>query len=319
MRPDSGFYPHAIVAVCRRIKVRFSITVRLHQSLRGIIEAIPADQLRPIPYWMDGAADVAEISYTSFKNEPGAAPEMLVVRRVKPTPDSQLALFARYSYRAFITDWEGDTLDLEAGDCRHTEIENAIRDLKHGVVLNHLPSGYFAATPELVEGCLLAVQIVAHTLVRWTGRIARDEPLATTKTLRGRFFSLAGHLTARHAGSPCTSPRVYLGKPGSVAPWRSFVPCHYRADGAVGVWPVPQASLLSGIHAPRWDHGGSRCHPLRRFLTLLHCGLPSNSAAHVCYNLHPARSLGTRALRWFSLATQHRLASLALSLRWIRV
>ena len=43
VRADSGFYTHAIVAVCRRMKVRFSITVRQHHSVRNIIEAIPED------------------------------------------------------------------------------------------------------------------------------------------------------------------------------------------------------------------------------------------------------------------------------------
>ena len=38
----------------------------------------------------------------------------LIVRRVKPTPGSQLALFTTYSYHAFITDRDGDTLELEA-------------------------------------------------------------------------------------------------------------------------------------------------------------------------------------------------------------
>ena len=33
------------------------------------------------------------------------------VRRVKPTPGSQLALFATYSYHGFITDREGETPD----------------------------------------------------------------------------------------------------------------------------------------------------------------------------------------------------------------
>ena len=65
----------------------------------------------------------------------------LIVRRVKPTPGSQLALFANYSYHAFITDRDGETLELEADHRRHAEIENAIRDLKYGVGLNHLPSG----------------------------------------------------------------------------------------------------------------------------------------------------------------------------------
>ena len=53
---------------------------------------------------MDGAADVAETTYTPFQTKPDAAPVRLIVRRVKPTPGSQLALFARYSYHAFITD-----------------------------------------------------------------------------------------------------------------------------------------------------------------------------------------------------------------------
>ena len=56
----SGFYTHAVVAVCRRINVRYSITIRLHKSLHNLIEAIPEDAWTPIPYWMDGAADVAE-------------------------------------------------------------------------------------------------------------------------------------------------------------------------------------------------------------------------------------------------------------------
>ena len=47
-------------------------------------------------------------------DKPDAAPVRLIVRRVKPTPGSQLALFARYSYHAFITDRDGETLELEA-------------------------------------------------------------------------------------------------------------------------------------------------------------------------------------------------------------
>ena len=82
---------------------------------------------------------------TPFQNEPDAAPVRLIVRRVRPTPGSQLALFATYSYHGFITDRYGETLELEADHRRHAEIENAIRDLKYGVGLNHLPWGRFAA------------------------------------------------------------------------------------------------------------------------------------------------------------------------------
>ena len=190
VRADSGFYTHSIVAVCRKMGVRFSITVRQHRSLRNLIEAIPEREWRPIPYWMEGAAAVAEAEYTPFQGEPGAATVRLIVRRVKPTPGSQLALFAKYSYHACITDRQGDILELEADHRRHAEIENAIRDLKYGVGLNHLPSGRFAA-----NAAWLAVQVMAHNLARWTARIALAEPTATTKTIRRRFFSLAGRIT----------------------------------------------------------------------------------------------------------------------------
>ena len=190
VRADSGFYTHAMVAACRRMDVRFSITIRQHKSLHNLIETIPEAAWTPIPYWMDGAAAVAETAYTPFQTEPDAAPVRLIVRRVQSTPGSQLALFATYSYHGFITDRDGETLELEADHRRHAEIENAIRDLKYGVGLNHLPSGRFAA-----NGAWLAVQVLAHNLARWPARIGLGEQIVTTKTLRRRFFVLAGRLT----------------------------------------------------------------------------------------------------------------------------
>ena len=68
----------------------------------------------------------------------------------------------------------------------------AIRDLKHGAGLNHLPSGRFPA-----NAAWLAVQVMAHNLARWTVRIGLDEGVVTTKTLRRRLFSLAGRVTRK--------------------------------------------------------------------------------------------------------------------------
>ena len=132
---------------------------------------------------------MAETTYTSFVDQKDAEPVRLIVRRVKPTPGSQLALLTLYDY-AFITDRDGEMLELEADHRRHAEIENAIRDLKYGVGLNHLPSGKFAA-----NGAWLAVQVIAHNLPRWTARIGLGEGIVTTKTLRRRLFGLVGRLT----------------------------------------------------------------------------------------------------------------------------
>ena len=128
MRADSGFHTHAIVAVCRKMKVRSSIAVRQHAQLRNLIEAIPEAESTPIPCWMEDIAHMAETTYVPFAIEPDASPVRLIVRRVKPTPDSQLVLFTTYSYQACITDRDGDTLELEADHQRHAVTENAIRD-----------------------------------------------------------------------------------------------------------------------------------------------------------------------------------------------
>ena len=209
LRADSGFYTHGVVSVCRKMDVRFSITIRQHKSLHNLIEAIPEDAWTPIPYWMDGAADVAETTCTPFQAEADAAPVRLIVRRVKPMPGSQLALFARYSYHAFITDRDGETLELEADHRRHAEVENAIRDLKYGVGLNHMPSARFAA-----NGAWLAVQVMAHNLARWTARnwSGRGDPDHQDPQATGLRSGGADHPLGAppHFASP---PALALGNP----------------------------------------------------------------------------------------------------------
>ena len=73
VRADSGFYTHAVVALCRQLDVRFSITIRQHASLRNLIDAIPEEDWMPIPYWMEGAADVDEPHLHSLPGTAGAA------------------------------------------------------------------------------------------------------------------------------------------------------------------------------------------------------------------------------------------------------
>ena len=196
---------------------------------------------------MDGAADVAETTYTPFQSGPDAAPVRLIVRRVKPTPGSQLALFASYSYHGFITDREGETLELEADHRRHAEIENAIRDLKYGVGLNHLPSGRFAA-----NGAWLAVQVLAHNLARWTARLGLGEQIVTTKTLRRRFFSLAGRLT--HSARRLTLHLPQRWPTSGMPPGRFRRPPPLRAATLPLAWPPP--TTLNPIY---WN----RARPVR--------------------------------------------------------
>ena len=167
---------------------------------------------------------------TPFQAEADAAPVRLMVRRVRPTPGSQLALFANYSYHGFITDRDGELLELEADHRRHAEIENAIRDLKYGVGLNQSPLGpRFAA-----NGAWLAVQTMAHNLARWTARIGLGQQIVTTKTLRLRFHvALAGRL--HPLGAPphlASSQALALGNPVQPRPGPAASHSTPRPDGA---------------------------------------------------------------------------------------
>jgi hypothetical protein len=187
LRADSGFYAGAITTACRRAGVAYSITVKLKKAVHAAISAISETAWTPIPYIGDGA-DVAETTYRPFG--PKAPQVRLIVRRVKPTPGSQLALLVDYAYHAFITDRTGSTIELEADHRRHAVIEDTIRDLKYGVGLNHLPSGRFGA-----NAAWLALNVIAHNLARWTSRLGLGETLITTKTLRRKYLAAPGRIT----------------------------------------------------------------------------------------------------------------------------
>jgi hypothetical protein len=175
--------------------------------LHARIAGVPEEAWTAIPYVLPGAG-VAEISYTSFaKRGTKGTPVRLIVRRVPPSPGSQLALFAAYGYHAFICDREGDTLALEADHRRHAQIENTIRDLKYGVGLNHLPSGKFGA-----NAAWLALQVMAHNLGLWVNRLGLAGMPLRMKTLRHRFLALPGRLTR-------SARRLFLSLP-SRWPWR---------------------------------------------------------------------------------------------------
>jgi hypothetical protein len=194
LRADSGFYSRTVVTACRRAQVRFSITVRLSPALHRVIGTIAEADWVPIPYWLDGAADVAETSYTPFAHRGAATPVRLIVRRVRPTPGSQLEFAGfQYTYHALIADRDGDVLELEADHRRHAVVENAIRDLKDGMALDHLPSGRFGA-----NGAWLGFNVIAHNLMRWLSRIGLGETLVTTPTVRTQHVAVPGCLV-RHA------------------------------------------------------------------------------------------------------------------------
>lgn len=210
VRADSAFYSKTVVSTAIKLDVRFSITARQDKRIRSAIEAIEESAWQPIPYWLStpevSGADVAETIYTCFASDKRHARQVrLVVRRVRPTPGSQLALFTAWDYHAFVTDRDGDVLEVEADHRRHAVVEQVIAQLK-SAGLAHMPSGNFMA-----NAAWLALTVMAHNLGRAVGQLAGpDLDTATAATLQRKVFTMPGRLVhsgrRRHLRLPTSWP-----------------------------------------------------------------------------------------------------------------
>jgi hypothetical protein len=210
LRADSGFYLAEVLAACRVAGAGFSIGARMIGRMRTLIADLDESAWTPVPYFEAGAA-VAEIGWLAFdQHGPRTGRRRggwrgngtwvrLIVRRT-PTPPglrdpAQYALFPTYEYHPFITDQTGDLVELDRFHRAHAEVELAIRDLKYGLGLNHLPTKSFAG-----NHAWLVLQTLAHNLGRWTGRLGAlaDTDRQTIKTLRRRYLAVPARLV-RHA------------------------------------------------------------------------------------------------------------------------
>lgn len=84
VRGDAGFFSQQLLDTATAHDVRFSITIKQNPRVKAAIEAIDDDAWTPIDYWIDGGADVAEVSFLPTKK--ATRPARLIVRRVRPTP-----------------------------------------------------------------------------------------------------------------------------------------------------------------------------------------------------------------------------------------
>lgn len=214
LRADSGFYLGDILTACAKAGARFSIGARMLGRMPAVIDQLPETAWTPIPYFEPGAA-VTELGWLVFDQQHARREAWkgngrwvrLIVRRT-PTPPglrdaAQHALFPTYDYHPFITDQPGDPVELDRIHRGHAEVELAIRDLKYGLGLNHLPSKSFAA-----NHAWLILQTIAHNLGRWTARLGRiaDTARQTIKTLRRRYLAVPARLVHHARGNQLRLP-----------------------------------------------------------------------------------------------------------------
>ena len=129
----------------------------------------------------------------------------LIVRRTRLTDTAPATLWPDWRHHAFLTDLTGDAVEVDEFHRHHAVVELAIRDLKEGAGLEHVPSGNFHA-----NSAWLQCAVLAHNLIRWTA-IARQGPRRRPTDRRPhdahptRSPSPAGSSTAPGA-PPCDCP-----------------------------------------------------------------------------------------------------------------
>jgi hypothetical protein len=185
-RADSGFWSAKVIEACTDHDAEFSITVRRTSKIVAAIEAIEDDAWSDIAYTEGGSAQVAETVWNDYR---------LIVRRTRIENDPKLpALFDTWRHHAFVTNREGNMVELDVDHRAHAVIELAIRDLKHGAGLVHCPSGVFNA-----NAAWLLATTLAHNLIRWTQLLGADTEtsprLQVARTLRRRLLTIPGRIT----------------------------------------------------------------------------------------------------------------------------
>ena len=184
VRADSGFWSRKLIDRLDAHDFKWSITVTLGSAVRAAIQAIPSTAWTDIDYTKGGHAQVAETQYTTGRGK-AKRTVRLVVRRTRLTEGAQQRLWPDWRHHAFITNTELDTAAADEFHRAHAVVELAIRDLKEGTGLEHVPSGHYGAN------CApLACAVLAHNIGHWTDsarrRAAGHEPLPPHPTRRTR-------------------------------------------------------------------------------------------------------------------------------------
>jgi len=190
-RFDSGYWSNDTIKVLGRLDVRYTMAVRTRtKGLASAIAAIDEGSWVTIAYPAGGEAQVSECRYGDRR---------LVVRRTRLTEPAQAKLWPDWRHFGFLTDLEGTAVDLDAFHRRHAVVELAIRDLKEGSGLEHVPSGSFPA-----NGAWLCCAVLAHNLIRWTTTVGEPGPvtsLTVARTVRTQLIAVPARLVNR-AGTP---------------------------------------------------------------------------------------------------------------------
>lgn len=189
LRADSGLYARKVVAFCEARHITFGITADQTAPLLAAIEALPEAQ------WQDVARyDLAQVA--EFRYRPHQWPHAyryIVKRELRENKLHQLY----FHYPVFVTNDENSPAgQLLEWHLQHADMENLIKEHKHGFNLEKLPTQNFHA-----NWAYLLIGQLAFNLVAWFKNLILPPEYhrATVKTIRHHILNVAGKIvhTAR--------------------------------------------------------------------------------------------------------------------------
>jgi hypothetical protein len=195
LRCDSGFWSNDTLAVLDRLGVHFTMAVKTgNVAVAKVIGEISEDTWTGVEYTPDGIAEVAETTYKGRR---------LVVRRTRLVGPEE-KLWPDWRHFGFLTDLEGSATALDAFHRDHARVELAIRDLKEGAGMEHVPSGQFFA-----NAAWLCCAVLAHDLLRWTsllGGVVTAGTGTVALTVRTQLLAVPARLVNRSGAKTLRMP-----------------------------------------------------------------------------------------------------------------
>lgn len=110
---DSGFWSNATMANLTRLDVRYTMAISTSvAAVQTAIASIDDDAWQSIDYTNNGVVRVAERAYTSGQGAKRTTRRM-IVRRTRFTDTTQQRLWPDWRHHAFLTDPDGDVVDVD--------------------------------------------------------------------------------------------------------------------------------------------------------------------------------------------------------------
>lgn len=201
LRADSGLYDHKIISWCEQRQITFGISADHTSPVKELLLAIKEKAWQDLTRYE--TAQVAEFRYQPIG---WSRPYRYVAKR-ELRQDKQGKLY--FHYHLFVTNDETTPMkDLLAWHLQHADMENLIKEHKHGFDLEKLPTASFHA-----NWAYLLIGQLAFNLVAWFKKLILPTPYhrATLKTIQHQLFNVAGKIvhTARQFFLVISSDYLY--------------------------------------------------------------------------------------------------------------